>query len=540
MTLTWHIFRKDLVRLSVPLALWTALMAAKITFYASISGVFGAPSIDWLGRMMNPPELALRSLVEPMVAFILVGWMVYEDPMVGADAFWTTRPISGTRLLAAKFGGACLLFVALPVLINVPWWVACGFGAQQIVNAALPMAVEYAIVVIVGMAAASATDAFPRFFLWTIAGIAALLAIHFTVSECLGNGIGFKTTDEMGAGQFLTRALFFGSCLLAVSAEIILHQYLPRRTRHILVGLMVATILASAAICSSSLNLFSEQGLWGHKPDADVASMDSPTKDFTIEIPQGAQAGTYYNGSMVVPMTFHGLKDNEAVFLPTFAEWRIGGKLVWRIGGWAGGSQYRMLDDRMHRMLGIATGSNDYTTENVFSFPRELARRISSEPAAFHADIRPDLLEGRLAADLTLRNQVFRHGDGSFTVSGLTRTPTTVGIVMTNRFEGINFAERFEVFWPHAVTLALANRAEKIMLTGKQEDLGPWALQLNMVQVTSQKISFTFPGDSAWVDGAELVAFDFVGGHRAKRTLDMDPFKFTMRNIPKAATPRKH
>jgi hypothetical protein len=42
------------------------------------------------------------------------------------------------------------------------------------------------------------------------------------------------------------------------------------------------------------------------------------------------------------------------------------------------------------------------------------------------------------------------------------------------------------------------------------------------------------------VDGAEIVAFDFMGGHRITRSLDMNPFQFTIQEIPKAGSPRKH
>jgi hypothetical protein len=549
MTLTWHIFKKDFVRLRIPLSLWTALMAAKIAFYASISGVFGAPSAEWLSRMMNGPELALRSLVEPLVAFILVGWMVYEDPVVGGDAFWLTRPISGTRLLAAKALGACLLFVALPVLINVPWWLACGFGAHQVVTAALPMAAEYSLVVIVGMAAASATDAFPRFFLWTAAGIAALLAAHLIISLCLGNGLGFRAGQEMGGGQFLTRVLVFILCIAAVSAEVVLHQFLPRRARRLILGLIAATLVASAAICSSSLTLFRELGHGKPKPPAESAKEDSPGRDVSIEIPKGTGArpyiispGPYYIGSMVVPIALHGLKDNEAAFLPTVAEWKINGNSVWKIGGAAFGSQYRMLQDRMQRMLGMASGPNDFTADVVFSFPRALAQRLIREAAVFDAKVRLDLMEGRIAAELPLEDQSFRYGDGSFSISGFSRTATAVSMVMTNRLEGLDFSQQLEVFWPHPVTLALASRVDKAVLTGSQENAGAWSfLQLNMVQVTSQMVRFEFPQDAKWIDRAKFVVFDFAGGTSLVRTLDMDPFLFTMRALetPKAKAPRK-
>ena len=140
MSLTWHIIAKDLSRMRLAILAWLGLMALKILFYASVSGVFGSPSLPWLIRLGRGPEVPIRGCIEPIIAFVFVGWMVFEDSLAGTDAFWVTRPISGARLLAAKTLGAALLFVLLPVAINVPWWLSCGFGAVQIAHAAIPMA----------------------------------------------------------------------------------------------------------------------------------------------------------------------------------------------------------------------------------------------------------------------------------------------------------------------------------------------------------------------------------------------------------------
>ena len=180
---------------------WLGLMALKILFYASVSGVFGSPSLPWLIRLGQGPEVPIRACIEPIIAFVLVGWMVFEDSLAGTDVFWVTRPISGARLLAAKALGAALLFVLLPVAINVPWWLACGFSAGQIAHAAIPMAAEYSVIVVVGMGVASATTSFPRYFLWTIAGISGLGIFHLVGvgNHAVGSGIPLDAGDRSRA-----------------------------------------------------------------------------------------------------------------------------------------------------------------------------------------------------------------------------------------------------------------------------------------------------------------------------------------------------
>lgn len=254
MTLALHIAAKDLRRAAIPLAIWVLLMAAKLVFYAYIAGLFGHADLEWLDKMWAGPELPLRLVVEPLIAYVLVGWLVYEDPLVGTDSFWITRPISGSRLLTAKIVGFFAMFVVLPILVNVPWWLACGFGFGQIAASSIPMAVEYSLVVVVGMACAAATDGFPRYILWTIAGIACVLAVHLLVCLSLGAGIGVDTFQDFALGQAITTLVLLAACLVAISIEIILHQFLKRHFRLYLLFLAAGTAVGSALICSSAPN----------------------------------------------------------------------------------------------------------------------------------------------------------------------------------------------------------------------------------------------------------------------------------------------
>ena len=85
MSLTWHVIAKDLSRMRLAILAWVGLMALKILFYASVSGVFGSPSLPWLIRLGEGPETMIRGCTEPLIAFVLVGWMVFEDPLAGTD-----------------------------------------------------------------------------------------------------------------------------------------------------------------------------------------------------------------------------------------------------------------------------------------------------------------------------------------------------------------------------------------------------------------------------------------------------------------------
>jgi len=82
MILLWHLIKKDLHRLRLPLALFSLLIFGKIIFYAAIGGLFQAPDLAWLNRLQNVPELLLRALAEPLAVYFLAGWLVFEDSPV--------------------------------------------------------------------------------------------------------------------------------------------------------------------------------------------------------------------------------------------------------------------------------------------------------------------------------------------------------------------------------------------------------------------------------------------------------------------------
>ncbi len=527
MSVTWHVFAKDLARMRLAVLAWLGLMALKILFYASVSGVFGSPSLPWLIRLGAGPELAIRACIEPLIAFVLVGWMIFEDPLAGTDAFWVTRPISGARLLAAKALGAALLFVLLPVVINVPWWLSCGFGAGQIARAAIPMAAEYSTIVVIGMGVASATTSFPRYFLWTIAGIAGLGVVHLMASEIMRSGLGFHSTQEIGTGLALTRAVILFACMLLVSVEIAAHQFLSRHFRRTLPAIVAVTVALSATAFSSQLNFFPHFG-WDAREALDRGSPAGLDSDVAVSLPSGPSRQPTYDGYMAVPMRITGLEPGMAAFWRTQAEWSEGGKSIWRIGGLGGHFQDDLIREKMGSLVGFKTDIRDFDCDDNFQFPRSLAQRYVDKPLSFHAKVYLYLLRGAIAADAPIAEGSFRHTGASFSVYDLAQGEHKVSMTVTDRFERANLLAFLGLVWPRSMTWALVNRAKGEMRVGKEE-LGsnPLGLQLNMVSVVSERFAIGDIASSAWLEGARLVAFDFAGDHNVERSLDQESFRFT-------------
>ncbi len=126
MNLMLHIVRKDFLRLRWPLAGGLALVAANLAIGFAVILADGLGG--WSNERLQEVTTGLLGL-QLLATFVLTAMLVQEDGLVGSTQFWLTRPISNARLLAAKLAGWVLLLWLPAVVLTLPWWIACGFGA---------------------------------------------------------------------------------------------------------------------------------------------------------------------------------------------------------------------------------------------------------------------------------------------------------------------------------------------------------------------------------------------------------------------------
>jgi hypothetical protein len=132
MTQAIHIFRKDLHRLRWWLALWAALLAARVllaTFWRlSASEAFGE-------QVLFEQVKAALGIATYVLFGILVARLVHDEPLVGLDWFWLTRPYDRWALLVAKLGFAVLFFVVLPLAAELVVMAAYGATTWDMLRA---------------------------------------------------------------------------------------------------------------------------------------------------------------------------------------------------------------------------------------------------------------------------------------------------------------------------------------------------------------------------------------------------------------------
>ncbi len=254
MKLVWHIVAKDLRRHQLPYGLWLCLLLAK---QAVLVLAFSDWSVDaeWFEHLQTG-DMVL-SVVESVVAFLLVGGWVLEDPLVGSTQFWVTRPVSGRRLLGAKALGVALLFVAVPLVVAGTGWLACGLtgtelGQQAIIFLSVQMALV-AIAFVIG----ALSDRGSRFLLLLLGVAVAVFVLTPLVPKLFTV---YPETRALAATRVVVGLALIGAAMMGA----IWLQYVPRRA---LAG--AAWLLGGVALGIAAWNQFPielHRG-WRHLPE---------------------------------------------------------------------------------------------------------------------------------------------------------------------------------------------------------------------------------------------------------------------------------
>ena len=488
MNLLWHIIRKDLIRFRLILLGWVLLLAGKYLFLAQISGIFGHPSLYWLRQFEFPTPFYLAVVVLPaVIAYFLVAALVFEDPPAGRDPFWVTRPISGAQLFAAKFLFAFLMFVLGPLLAALPWWLACGFGADEIVRMAGFTGGAYLLIVLLGLAMAGVTNGYPRYFVWTLAGLAAVWGAH--ISPLI-----FGMPGKMTPAYYFS---LLAACVAVLSVEIGWHRFVVRHFSNRL-PLAALTLVAS-------VGLF----IW---PPTVLASLFMPDVttfpgEDNVRVTVAGDVRTFLKGGLSLPLRVEGLPENAVPILWMGATWRSPDGKTWPVRGSSGGNQPPLRRAAWH-LLQLAPNESPALVQSVnFAMAPKYADRIAAEATSVEGSVRIYTRAARLRAEVPAGPGTGRFDGGSFTVSDYTEAPGDVSFVFTVR--GAYSPERGQGIGYVAL---LNRRTGEIIEPSKEDQRASGPHLFNDVVNVSTWMRFKIP-DSKWLGESNLVVVGLADGH---------------------------
>ena len=216
MKLMLHIIRKDFRHLRNILGTWYALVI-----------LTGAWSAHW-GRLKENPEyshhfwsLVLQvAMVELLLRAAVVSKLIHSDSAVGSTAFWLSRPIPRTNLLASKAAFLAMLVVLPAAIVESALESTFSHSPPSLLEALLASMAWASIFTMLAVLTRN------------LAGMAALAGICLGVLWTGSIGVRFLTRwywDQGGTGTKLSdewTMLFFVVACGAVTC----HQYLTRRT----------------------------------------------------------------------------------------------------------------------------------------------------------------------------------------------------------------------------------------------------------------------------------------------------------------------
>lgn len=241
---TLHIMRKDARRLRWVLALWLAVLAARVTL--SLNGAAAAG--ESLGTGLFLRELAgTMGMVELLVTALIVARLVHEEPLVGFTAFWLTRPYNVGTLILAKLLFAGVALVVLPLFADLVTMAMLDAGPLALVRGGSSFAVGYAAWVLSLMVIATLTPslgAFVMTILGIVAGVSMLLAALVGVAALWSAEPSGYTPPEVpdATGGVVMLVVY-----LCAALSVVVYQYRHRRWR-MAGGLAVAGLAATIVV----------------------------------------------------------------------------------------------------------------------------------------------------------------------------------------------------------------------------------------------------------------------------------------------------
>lgn len=528
-----HLIWKDLRRLRVAVAMLSLGVIAKMIFLGVVAGLFSSPNTEWLQRLQSGLEGVLRVVAEPLIAYLLIGWLVFEDPPAEKDSHWITLPITGHQLFVSKLATSVLLFVLLPLAMRIAWWLGCGLGWSEITWPSLQLCLLNLLLVSVALAAASLTDGFPRFVLWSLVSAGSFFMAQIILSPRIGG-----TVDVI-----YSRILIWCIGGTIVSLFLAGYQYATRRTKRTLSFALVGLV----AVAGLSL-------VWqrGEAREENSESADLANVRLKVEGPAHDEIlgnGRNKNHFARIKASIADLPHDALISSGEITGvWRLRGNTVWTSRGWA--APYALNSAR--RTLGLKGPLSDEEMHLLLPFSPKVLRDAANEPFEFSGKVRLDLFRGRIVADFPFREVARPFGGKAFTISQLSLSenaqtviprdasePTSnwITVVLTERSFSPDFLsaalmlKRPDGYGPtpsgsHTLHLLVDRATGTFVIYDWTKSERVASVSLDQTTIASWKFVFPFRGDPSRLSDYSFVAVRFDHAESFHRDLNEDRLAF--------------
>jgi hypothetical protein len=275
-----HLLRWDVRRFRALFSVWLVLVVAN----TALEGVWPVLAADLATRHLAGLIANLVWLARLLLTFVLAALVVQAHPLVGSDAFWTTRPIPPGILLASKLILLGTVLMAIPVGADVALMIAYHVPPREIAAVAAQNAVSWTLWVVLIISAAALTPSLAQFALLVgaalIAAALSLAALFSIMMYRFNSGPPSSGTAEL---YDPTPGMAHTVLVIMTALALLVVQYRTRnRVRSIAIGLagLAIAYFASSAWPWPLLAANMETPSWAADPSMLRLSADADTVYF--------------------------------------------------------------------------------------------------------------------------------------------------------------------------------------------------------------------------------------------------------------------
>ena len=240
MTSMLHIFKKDLRRLRWAIAAWLLLVGVRLI----VDTVGTDMALGSLAEQIGIRQVArLLSFLQLILLAILVSLVVHDEPLVGRNAFWLTRPMPPVALMSAKALFAATFFVVVPLLANMIVALTFDIEARDVTRLIPVFLLNQVLLVSLMMLLAVLTPSFTKY---AIAIVAIVSAFVVSLGSYIVLAMLFATEFNSGreATPDPTRTIIGAVALIATVFTVIAYQYQRRRLKQALLIAVAGSVFA--------------------------------------------------------------------------------------------------------------------------------------------------------------------------------------------------------------------------------------------------------------------------------------------------------
>jgi ABC-type transport system involved in multi-copper enzyme maturation permease subunit len=286
--LFFHQFLKDLRQTRVLWALW--LLFTVIQFGMAAWKVSPSNQID---QHFYIQLFGMVPIIQKLILIVLIPALILQEPTVGVNAFWLTRPIPRGTVLGSKLI-ALLILVLFPTLGQCTVLLAHGVILQDVFLGGLQIALhELSWIAVIMMLAALS----PNFTRYLIAAV-VLYALQFAADWIYSIAFTFKHLHKSGDFFTVSPALdssrrVAADCLrILLSLGVAVFQYQTRRTKQAIVLAVASVLVPFFVIRYWPVNFLSSPAITP-PPRGEVASKIELSMDrLSCQVVQDVYGGT--------------------------------------------------------------------------------------------------------------------------------------------------------------------------------------------------------------------------------------------------------